>query len=55
MSLIWMQLREITQKWKMLAREWSTRQGAVRGDVVKRFEVNCHSTDSAHKNSDSPG
>jgi putative transposase len=40
MKLIWLQLREITQKWKMPAREWSaakTQFAVVFGD---RFEVN---------------
>jgi putative transposase len=40
MKLIWLQLREITQKWKILPREWSaakTQFAVVSGD---RFEVN---------------
>ena len=38
--LIWLQLREITQLWKMLAREWSAAKAQFAVLFGDRFEVN---------------
>ena len=40
MKLIWLQLREITQKWKMPAREWSAAKAQFAVVFGDRFEVN---------------
>jgi len=40
MKLIWLQLREITQKWKMAAREWSAAKAQFAVVFGDRFEVN---------------
>jgi putative transposase len=40
MKLIWLQLREITQKWKMPAREWAAAKAQFAVVFGDRFEVN---------------
>jgi putative transposase len=40
MKLIWLQLREITQRWKMPAREWTTAKAQFAIVFGDRFEVN---------------
>jgi putative transposase len=40
MKLIWLQLREITQKWKMAPREWSAAKAQFAVVFGDRFEVN---------------
>ena len=40
MKLIWLQLREITQKWTMPAREWSAAKARFAVAFDDRFEFN---------------
>jgi len=40
MKLIWLQLREITQKWKMPPRVWSAAKAQFAVVFGDRFEVN---------------
>jgi len=40
MKLIWLQLREITQKWKMPPREWAAAKAQFAVVFGDRFEVN---------------
>jgi putative transposase len=40
MKLIWLQLREITQRWKMPAREWSAAKAQFAVIFGARFAVN---------------
>jgi hypothetical protein len=40
MKLIWLQLREITQKWRMAPREWSAAKAQFAVVLGDRFEVN---------------
>ena len=40
MKLIWLQLREITQKWKMAPREWAAAKAQFAIVFGDRFEVN---------------
>src|SRR5580693_750802 len=40
LKLIWLQLREITQKWKMPPREWAAAKAQFAVVFVDRFEVN---------------
>lgn len=39
-KLIWLQLREITKKWKMPAREWSAPKAQFAVVFGDRFQVN---------------
>jgi putative transposase len=52
MKLIWLQLREITQKWKMPPREWSAAKVQSAVAFGDRFEVNRQSTRLTHRISD---
>ena len=40
MKLIWLQLREITQRWKMPPREWAAAKAQFAVVFGDRFEVN---------------
>jgi hypothetical protein len=40
MKLVWLQLREITQKWKMPPREWAAAKAQIAVVFGDRFEVN---------------
>jgi putative transposase len=40
LKLIWLQLRETTQRWKMPAREWSAAKAQFAVLFGDRFEVN---------------
>ena len=51
LKLIWLQLRQITQKWTMPEREWAAAKARFAVVFGDRFQVNRQSNGSTRRNS----